>query len=301
MAFNTVPVHGKLGALYVLHPNGFVGSGLNDLTWGTGSTAADLTLYEVVIDSELGGTAGVDTFKWRVNGGAWTAGVDITGAAQTLADGQQITFAATTGHTDTDQWIAGNLKDEPTSESAATAQITDTTARMLNPNRPPTWTDDGGETATLVNYTNGHATFTDTVGNVIVTGTLGYIPAAALVQVGYLTDWSATLTLEMADASKMGSQWKEAIPGQAGGTGTASGYFIASQTAYDALASALAAGNRYYVLQLFTWDAAQDQTGDHLTAWVTFDHFDLAPTINAVVKETLTFTITGPVSWTADA
>ena len=86
MASPTVPNHGKTGALYILRPNGFKGSGLNDVTWGILSTAADLTYYEVEIDSELGGTGGVDTFKWRVNGGAYTENVDITGAEQLLAD-----------------------------------------------------------------------------------------------------------------------------------------------------------------------------------------------------------------------
>ena len=105
------------------------------------------------------------------NGGAWTAGVAITGAEQTLADGQKLTFAAVDGHTVGDQWVIGNLKSEPTTESGDQAQITDATARLLNPNAPPTWTDDGGETVVQVNFTNGTGIFTGNVGTVTVTGT----------------------------------------------------------------------------------------------------------------------------------
>ncbi len=298
MGSPTTPQHGKLGALYVLRPNGFSGSGLNDLTWGTGSTAADLTYYEVEIDHV---DASPDTFKWRVNGGAWTENVAITGAEQTLADGQKLTFAAADGHTVGDKWVIGNLKDEPTSESGDTAQITDATARLLNPNAPPTWTDSGGKTVEQVNFTNGTAIFNGNVGNVTVTGNNGFIPTSALQKVGYLVDWNLNLTLDMADCSRMGQQWKEALPGQAGGSGSASGYFIATQTLLNNLQEAIAQGEKYFLLQLFTNDPDQDQTGDHLNAWVAFTSFNVGAAIGAVVKEQVNFQVVGAVSFTADA
>jgi len=297
MGSPTTPQHGKLGALYVLRPNGFSGSGLNDLTWGTGSTAADLTYYEVEIDHV---DASPDTFKWRVNGGAWTENVAITGAEQTLADGQKLTFAAADGHTVGDKWVIGNLKDEPTSESGDTAQITDATARLLNPNAPPTWTDSGGKTVEQVNFTNGTAIFNGNVGNVTVTGNNGFIPTSALQKVGYLVDWNLNLTLDMADCSRMGQQWKEALPGQAGGSGSASGYFIATQTLLNNLQEAIAQGEKYFLLQLFTNDPDQDQTGDHLNAWVAFTSFNVGAAIGAVVKEQVNFQVVGAVSFTAD-
>ena len=81
----------------------FTGTGLNDATsggtyTGTNSTAVN---YTVIID----GSGVPDTFKWQKTGGAFTNGVAITGAAQTLTDGVQITFANTTGHTLNDQWV----------------------------------------------------------------------------------------------------------------------------------------------------------------------------------------------------
>ena len=40
MASPITPTHGKLIALYRLRPNGFKGSGLNDMTWGTAAANA---------------------------------------------------------------------------------------------------------------------------------------------------------------------------------------------------------------------------------------------------------------------
>ena len=46
----------------------------------------------------------INTFKWAKDGGTVTTGVYMTGAAQTLAEGVTVTFAAKIGHTATDYW-----------------------------------------------------------------------------------------------------------------------------------------------------------------------------------------------------
>lgn len=79
----------------------FIGSGLNDASSsGTYTDKANDT-YEVILD----GLGTPDTFKWRKGFGAFTTGVTITGAAQTLSDGVEVTFAATTGHDLDDKWL----------------------------------------------------------------------------------------------------------------------------------------------------------------------------------------------------
>ena len=106
MASPSTPTHGKYGAIWRLRPSGFNGDGLNDVTWGTGFSGGGTSGYfEAEIDAE--GTP--DTFQWRKNGGAYTTGVAITGAAQTLSDSQTITFGATTGHTSGDKCAIGNF------------------------------------------------------------------------------------------------------------------------------------------------------------------------------------------------
>ncbi|MFH1110976.1 MAG: hypothetical protein V1790_17525 [Planctomycetota bacterium] len=79
----------------------FTGAGLNDASAGGTCTAATASLYEIVISSSA---ASPDEFKWRQDGGALSAAVPMTGAAQTLADEVTITFKATDGHTLADAW-----------------------------------------------------------------------------------------------------------------------------------------------------------------------------------------------------
>ncbi|MBT6338782.1 MAG: hypothetical protein HOJ48_05750 [Desulfobacula sp.] len=291
MASPTTPQHGRHGAIYRLRPNGFSGAGLNDVTWGTAYSAADSAFFEVEIDAE--GTP--DTFKWRKDGGAYTATVAITGAAQALSDTQTITFAATTGHTLLDEWTVGNLFAEPCTASGASAQITDTTKRILDPNNPPVFTDDGGKTVLRIDYTTGTAYFTGNVGTVTVAGNLGQIETSGLEKVGYLTDWSFNITLDLADQSYMGQKWKHNTVGQGSGTGSASSFFIGSDSMIDGITN-----KEFFFLQLFNYDPDQDQTGDHFNCWVLFSGDAVAGSVGDNVKETLDFTIDGTPSFTAN-
>ncbi|MFA5436813.1 MAG: hypothetical protein WC372_12315, partial [Candidatus Neomarinimicrobiota bacterium] len=97
----TLPFTIPLDAGTIGHP-AFTGAGVNDMfTSGTYASANSLT-YVVEIDAE----AIPDTFKWSDDGGStWdVATVAITGSAQTLNNGVQIKFLATTGHTLGNKW-----------------------------------------------------------------------------------------------------------------------------------------------------------------------------------------------------
>jgi hypothetical protein len=79
-------------------------SGLDDLTnSGIYTEVGGAATYQVVID----GVGSPNTFKWRKNYGSWTEGVSMTGSAQLLSDGISITWGATTGHSNKDEWIFG--------------------------------------------------------------------------------------------------------------------------------------------------------------------------------------------------
>lgn len=80
----------------------FDGSGLNDMSTKATFTGSGVKDYRVEIDA----AATPDTFKWSNDGGStWEAtGVSITGDWQTLEDGIEIKFDATTGHTSADKW-----------------------------------------------------------------------------------------------------------------------------------------------------------------------------------------------------
>lgn len=83
----------------------FTGAGLNDLTSGGVYVLAPDALFEVAIDAN----GAPDTFKWRKNGGAYTAGVPASAGAHTLSDGVTVTFAAAVGHTIGDAWAISVL------------------------------------------------------------------------------------------------------------------------------------------------------------------------------------------------
>lgn len=80
----------------------FTGGGLNDMSTGGEYTGTTNKKYRVIIES----SATPDTFKWSEDGGSTfvDSNVPITGSAQTLNDGVQITFVHTTGHTANDYW-----------------------------------------------------------------------------------------------------------------------------------------------------------------------------------------------------
>jgi len=46
----------------------------------------------------------------------------------------------------------------------------------------------------------------------------------------YSTGWSLNVNLDMGDASRVGQHWKEALPGQAGWSGSFDIYFVAGNT-----------------------------------------------------------------------
>jgi len=88
----------------------FGGSGLDDATSGGTYTGEETETVTIEIDA----ADTPDTFQWKRGNGAWTTGVAITGSAQTLFDGVEITFAATTGHSIGDAWtvaIVGTKTD----------------------------------------------------------------------------------------------------------------------------------------------------------------------------------------------
>jgi hypothetical protein len=76
------------------------GTGLSDITSGGTYTAVVDHVYQVKITV----AAGTDKFQYNVDGGAFGNEVSLTGAAQNLANGVQVTFSATTGHTLNNVW-----------------------------------------------------------------------------------------------------------------------------------------------------------------------------------------------------
>lgn len=301
MAFSTVPIKGHWAYVYWLRPNGFKGSGLNDVTWGT--DCDDATSIDFVV--EIDGNDTADTFKWSTDGGAtWPTAnqaVAITGAAQTLSDAQTITFAATTGHTIGDRWHIGNLRAEPCDESSNTAQITEATHRLLKPDKVGfgDWTDSGGEGVISIDYTTGTATFQDDVGTeVTVTRNDGYVLESELQTLGYMQGWALNVAVNMNDASRCGQNWKEFIGGQLGATGTIDKLHIPNASMFEALEDCFDNTQNYFLLQLFPQEDSTnvDQTGTHIFVWCSFNSLGITSSISDLMRENVGFQVHGNIS-----
>lgn len=285
----TTAVHGKNGAFYRQRKNNFKGSGLNDMAWGAGFNGASSASFEVVIDS-VGAT---DTFKWRKNGGAWTTLVAITGAAQTLSDGQSVTFAAITGHILADQWSIGHLANESCTITNNTAQITDATKRLLNWNQKPVFTDTGGAAVTFVDYTSGTAYFLTAPTSVTVTGADGFILESGMQKEGYVFDWTVSAKVDKVDSTSFGDNWKSYLGGMADASGTAKKHYIGNQSFLASLQDEASGAQRAYLLKLYAYDPNQDGTGDHYICWAMISGFNPAAQIGAIVSEQINFDVCG--------
>lgn len=314
MASPTNPTHGLHGNIYWLRENNFRGAnatnyGLNDLTWGAASGEDDSSIFEVTIDAE----AEPDTFKWRVKtpGGEWSAyteTVAITGSSQDLVSAatpavtQAITFGATTGHMTGDSWFIGNFHNEAATNDGADAQVTDATARLINLNNPPTWSDTGSEDLLRVNYSNGTATFSDNVTVVTVDGGNGFIYEDGLQKLGHFKGWNFNVNIDLADSTANGDTWKKYIVGQSGFTVSIERMFIGNHTLWDAFRDAADGTTKRVLLQLFSYDPDQDQTGDHWDVWCTINSYGISTATNDVVKSNTSFTGEGAApAFTANA
>jgi hypothetical protein len=94
------PIRGQFNAVELAVYYGL--NGLNDMTSGGTYTGTEDKRYLVDINA----TGATDRFRWSGdNGVTWSPDLIITGVAQVLELGVEVTFAAITGHVDTDQWV----------------------------------------------------------------------------------------------------------------------------------------------------------------------------------------------------
>lgn len=99
-----------------VEPARFQGGTLNDATSSGDFTG--LAKKDFIVQVSLSGAT--DKFKYSTDGGTnWSAEIDITGAAQALEDGAQVTFTATTGHAVGDEWRFSGWPEPSEAEAKA--------------------------------------------------------------------------------------------------------------------------------------------------------------------------------------
>ena len=190
--------------------------------------------------------------------------------------------------------VQGNLQAEACTSSGATAQITDSTKRLLNPLALPVFTDSGGAKLLWVDPSSGTAYFEKNVGTVTVSGDNGYIPQAAIQRVGYITDWSLAIKRTTAKQTAMGDDWDTYATAQGDASGTSEGYYIGNFTAFEEMVTGAPGAT---LVELFAYDPNKNATGGHFVAWAVFTGFDIKAPLNEMTKESVSFTVTGKPSW----
>ena len=115
----------------------------------------------------------------------------------------------------------------------------------------------------------------------------------------YSLGWSLSVTLDMADASRVGQEWKEALPGQAGWSGSMEVYFVAGNTEqkafFDNLITATP-GTKLTDVKFLLDTALNAFTGN-----IFITGFSIATNIGDVVKSTMNFQGDGALSLVLNA
>ena len=108
--------------------------------------------------------------------------------------------------------------------------------------------------------------------------------------------WNLNVALDMAEASRAGQNWKEALPGQAGWNGDFSGQFVAGNTEQKAFLDNLiiaAPGTKLTDVKFLLDGATNAFTGN-----VFITAFSISPAINGVVSFKMNFQGDGALTLT---
>jgi len=119
------------------------------------------------------------------------------------------------------------------------------------------------------------------------------------VAMDYAEGWSLSVTLDMADSSRSGQDWKEALPGQAGWSGSFSGKFVAGNTEQKAFFDNLVAATPG--VKLTDVKFLLDVSTNAFTGNIFITGFQIAPSLTEVVKFTCNFQGDGALTLTLAA
>jgi hypothetical protein len=184
-----------------------------------------------------------------------------------------------------------DLAAEACTEAAATAQITDTAKRILNPNCTDlVFTDSGGETIINIDYAQGLAYFSGAVTVVTCTGTGAYVPTGNLVKTAQLFEWSVDFALTSHDITEFQDDWQRTAGGIVSASGSAQG-FMAGSNWWDDIEDETDDTMKYWFLELFSYDPDDDLTGDSWRCWALFNAMNANIPIGEYVRETIGFDV----------
>jgi len=126
-----------------------------------------------------------------------------------------------------------------------------------------------------------------------------YGTAGSATAIDYTDGYSVEVSLDVADISRAGQNWKESLPGQAGWTGSFSGQLVAGNTQQKAILDNIIAATPGTKLTGATaLSFLLEDTGDYLTGDSYITGVSISPGIGDAVKFTVNFQGTGALGLT---
>jgi len=195
-----------------------------------------------------------------------------------------------------------NLAAEACTVVGNTAQITDTAKRLLNPNCTDlVFTPTNAVAELKIDLLIGMVYYDGAPGVTTVAGTTAYIDQATeLIKTAYLFNWTLDVSLQAAERTEFQADWKTFDPGLAEASGSIEGYLVGSNWWDDVEDLVDGTQGAAWLLRLFSWDKDDDMTGDHYDMWAILSGFGVNVPVGELVKETITFQVTGGINFTAD-
>lgn len=126
-----------------------------------------------------------------------------------------------------------------------------------------------------------------------------YGTAGSGTAIEYTDGYSIDVSLDMADISRLGQNWKEGLPGQAGWSGSFSGQLVAGNTQQKAiLDNIITAAPGTKLTGTTALSFLLEDTGDYMSGDAYITGVSISPGIGDAVKFTVNFQGTGALALT---
>lgn len=114
--------------------------------------------------------------------------------------------------------------------------------------------------------------------------------------IDYSVDWSISVSLDIADASRQGQHWKESVPGQAGWSGSMTFHFVAGNVQQKAMMDNIIAAIPGTKLTDIKFQL--EDTGDFYSGDIWVNGFSTSASVGDVVNCSFDFTGEGLLTLT---
>lgn len=119
------------------------------------------------------------------------------------------------------------------------------------------------------------------------------------VLIDFSVDWSINVSVDMADASKQGADWKNSLAGQAGATGSMNFHFVAGNPEQKALMDNIICATPGTLLTDVKF--MLEDSGDYFSGNVFLNGFAVPTSVGDTVNCSFDVTIDGELSLTLAA